>query len=87
MVQGEESGVRVRETKSPCLNVMHGGFKMLVLSRLVHEKVVVTLPDGREMEVVVVEIARGKVRLGFAAPKDVKIMRPELLGERGEVAP
>jgi carbon storage regulator CsrA len=52
---------------------------MLVLARKTGETVIVTLPDGREMRVVVVDIDRNKIRLGFTAPDDVKIMREELV--------
>jgi len=50
---------------------------MLVLSRKKNESVIITLPDGREIVVVVVEIDRGKIRLGFQADADVKIDRRE----------
>lgn len=52
---------------------------MLVLARKTGEVVIVTLPDGREMRVTVVDIDRNKIRLGFDAPDDVKIMREELV--------
>jgi carbon storage regulator CsrA len=52
---------------------------MLSLTRRIGQEVVVTLPDGREMIVKVLTLAADKVRLGFAAPADVKIMRTELL--------
>jgi carbon storage regulator CsrA len=56
---------------------------MLVLARKTGETVIVTLPDGREMRVVVVDIDRNKIRLGFTAPDDVKIMREELVRRDG----
>jgi len=55
---------------------------MLVLSRKKNESVIITLPDGREIVVVVVEIDRGKIRLGFQADADVKIDRRELYEEK-----
>lgn len=52
---------------------------MLVLSRRVHEKVYLFFPDGTRVEVVLAEMQNGKVRLGFTAPKWVKVMRSELV--------
>lgn len=52
---------------------------MLVLARKLYEKIIVTLPDGRLMEIVIVEIVHGyKVRLGFSAPDDVMVNREEV---------
>ena len=49
---------------------------MLTLSRSVGERVLLTLPDGREIWVSVVTVkANGSVRLCFAAPDDVDIYR------------
>lgn len=51
---------------------------MLVLSRKLGEKVVIG--EGADaVTVVVVDIDRGKIRLGIDAPKDVPIFRQELL--------
>jgi carbon storage regulator len=50
---------------------------MLVLSRKLGEKVLI----GEDIVVTVVEIERGKIRLGIEAPKDVPIVRQELLPE------
>lgn len=47
---------------------------MLVLSRSIGEKVVI----GDDVTVTVLSVDRGKVRLGFTAPKSVKILREEL---------
>lgn len=55
---------------------------MLVLSRkLQHgqDSVVVTMPDGSRMRILILEMDRGKIRLGFDAPKSFQIMREELL--------
>lgn len=49
---------------------------MLVLTRKVGEKICI----GDDITITVVEIDRGKVRLGFEAPREVQIMRSELLG-------
>ena len=57
---------------------------MLTLSRKAGERVVLTLPDGREIWVGVVTVkANGSVRLGFTAPDDVDIKREELLARSG----
>lgn len=47
---------------------------MLVLSRKIGEKILI----GKDITLVVVEVDRGKVRLGFDAPRDVTILREEL---------
>lgn len=52
---------------------------MLVVSRKVGEKVTLTCADGTVIEVALVDVDRGKVRIGFAAPRSVVIMRNELL--------
>lgn len=48
---------------------------MLVLSRRLNEKIVI----NGNITITVVEIDRGKIRLGIDAPKDVLIFREELL--------
>jgi carbon storage regulator len=53
---------------------------MLVLSRKKHEAVIITVGDQR-IRVMPVDIRGDKVRLGFAAPKDVTIHREEIQGE------
>ena len=50
---------------------------MLVLSRHKNAEVVISI-DGVDISVVVVEIMGDKVRLGFAAPKEVTIHRREV---------
>lgn len=52
---------------------------MLVLQRDPGQSVVLILPDGTEIKVMVVCWHRAGIRLGFEAPKDVKILRSELL--------
>lgn len=47
---------------------------MLVLSRKKNESIVI---DGG-IEITVVEIRGGKVRLGFSAPKGIKVHRSEV---------
>lgn len=51
---------------------------MLVLSRKVHEKLILTI-DDTEIVVCVVKIEGNRVRIGIQAPKDVKVCRQELL--------
>ena len=48
---------------------------MLVLSRLSGE----TVRIGDDIVVTVVEVGRGRVRLAFSAPPEVRILRGELL--------
>ena len=48
---------------------------MLVLSRKVGEKIVI----ADKIVITVVSMHNGKVRLGIEAPKDVHVMREELL--------
>ena len=50
---------------------------MLVLSRKLGEKIII----GENITITVVDIDRGKIRLGIEAPKDVPIVRQELLPE------
>lgn len=50
---------------------------MLVLSRKVGETIVV----GKNIELTILEIQGGEVRLGFNAPRDVIILRKEILEE------
>lgn len=53
---------------------------MLVLSRKVGEKILI----GENIVVTLVEIDRGKVRIGIEAPKDVPVYREELLPTVGK---
>ncbi|MFP4372317.1 MAG: carbon storage regulator CsrA [Halanaerobium sp.] len=48
---------------------------MLVLSRKLNEKIVI----DDQIEITVVGIENGKVQLGIDAPKNIEIMRKELL--------
>jgi len=52
---------------------------MLVLSRKEGEKILIgSALDGTEIEISVVEIRGGRVRLGISAPRNVAIRRQEL---------
>ena len=50
---------------------------MLVLSRKIGEKIVI----GESIVLTVINIDRGKIRLGIDAPKEIKVFRSELLLE------
>lgn len=50
---------------------------MLVLSRKLGEKIYIG--HNQEICITVVDIDRGKIRLGIEAPRDVPIFRQELL--------
>lgn len=47
---------------------------MLVLSRKIGE----TIRIGTEIDLVVLDVSRGRVKLGFAGPRDVQVRRGEL---------
>jgi carbon storage regulator len=53
---------------------------MLILARYENEKICI---DG-DIEITVVGIDRGRVKLGFTAPKDTTILRKELCGQTGK---
>lgn len=54
---------------------------MLVLGRYENERIVIDGP----CEIVVVEVGRGKVRLGIEAGPEVKILRKELGPDDGRL--
>lgn len=51
---------------------------MLVLSRETGDQTYVYLPDGRRVTVCIVNVDRNKVRLGFDAPRDIRIERDDV---------
>lgn len=51
---------------------------MLVLSRRPQQSVIIILPDGRRVEVAVLRLQSGVVRIGIEAPSDIAIVRDEL---------
>ena len=55
---------------------------MLVLSRKLGERICI----GDNIYITVVDINRGKIRLGIEAPRDVPVYRQELLGDVAERA-
>jgi len=59
---------------------------MLVLMQRPGEVVVITLPDGRTVEVTVIEMEPARVRMGYTADRDIGIDRKKIyLRKRGEV--
>lgn len=56
---------------------------MLVLSRKLGEKIII----GDQITITVLDVDRGKVRLGIEAPRSVPVYRQELLPAQGTPAP
>ena len=57
---------------------------MLILRRRIGERILI---DGR-IEVTILHIRGGKVRLGFSAPRNVRVLREEVLrSSDGETPP
>lgn len=52
---------------------------MLVLTRKEGEVIDILAPGGQKLSIMLVEVARGKVRLGISADKQFAIYRRELL--------
>jgi carbon storage regulator CsrA len=53
---------------------------MLVLTRLKDESIVVIIPGGQEIRITIVDIERGKVKIGFEGDRQTfSIFRSELL--------
>jgi len=50
---------------------------MLILSRKKNESIMI----GKDIELVVVELEDGKVKLGIKAPRDIEIHRKEIFEE------
>ena len=55
---------------------------MLVLSRRVGE----TINIGNDIKITVTAINGGQVRIGISAPKEVKVLREELVGRDREAS-
>jgi carbon storage regulator len=51
---------------------------MLVITRKAGESIIIEL-DGKKVEIDVIETSKDKVKLGVEAPRDVKIVRSELM--------
>src|SRR5206468_3763622 len=56
-------------------DVAREGRTMLVLSRKLGEKICI----GENIRITVVDVERGKIRLGIEAPREIPIFRQELL--------
>lgn len=59
---------------------------MLVLGRNPGQGIVLRLPDGQEIRVVLVQ-RRQNISMQIDAPRDVVILRDELVDQRREVRP
>ena len=55
---------------------------MLVLSRKENESMVIRLPNGSDIIVTLTEYCGNQTKVGITAPKEVLIMREELLDEQ-----
>jgi carbon storage regulator CsrA len=53
---------------------------MLALTRKIRQKTFIDCPDGTRIEVDLVAIAGNRVKLGFTAPAEYKIVREEIEG-------
>jgi carbon storage regulator CsrA len=51
---------------------------MLVLSRYVGEKIIVTSPDGTQITITLMDIGKTKSRIGIAAPTSYAVNREEI---------
>lgn len=60
---------------------------LLCIGREVNQQVYILLPDGRHGRVMVTTVRGNKVRLGFDFPRDIKVMRSELLRPTISTAP
>ena len=54
---------------------------MLVLSRLVDEVIVI----GDDIEIMVCDIRGDKIRLGIKAPREVQVLRKELIQDEDDL--
>jgi carbon storage regulator len=64
----------VRLMRPVYLRTFQKGQKMLVLTRRIGEEIMI----GQDIRVQVVEVQRGRVRLGISAPSEVHVLRSEL---------
>jgi len=55
---------------------------MLVLSRNEGESIIFNLPSGEQITVTLTEYSGLQTKVGIEAPKDVKVLREELLNEK-----
>jgi carbon storage regulator len=68
---------------TPNITSLEGGYRMLVLSRKLGEKIYIS----ENICITVVDIDRGKIRLGIEAPREVPIFRQELLQNQDKQPP
>lgn len=59
---------------------------MLVLSRKKSEAVVVTLEDGRQIVLKIVDIRGDKVRVGIEADRSIRVNRSEIESKQQETS-
>ena len=52
---------------------------MLILTRRPGETLIIEAPDGKKIEVTVLEVKGNQIRIGTNAPDDIAIVREELL--------
>jgi carbon storage regulator len=65
------------------VEIFQGGIEMLVLSRRQEEVIVI----GEDIEIMIVRIGPNSVRVGIKAPRDLIIVRKELIdGSQTDVA-
>lgn len=55
----------------------------MVLSRKLGQRIVCRVPNGPTIKLTVVDIDRGKIRVGIEAPREVEILREELTQGNG----
>jgi carbon storage regulator len=48
---------------------------MLVLTRKINESIKI----GDDIEIMITDVRRGRVKVGIVAPRDVRVIRPEVL--------
>jgi len=51
---------------------------MLVISRYRNEQVILTMPDGQQIVIMVVDVRGDRIRLGIQAPQNVSVLRKEI---------
>jgi carbon storage regulator CsrA len=55
---------------------------MLILSRKHNESITITCENGSIIRIIVTDLSKHHVRLGFDAPKECRIYRTEIQQER-----
>ena len=54
---------------------------MLVLTRKTDEAIIIELPNGQQVDIIVSEVKGNQVRIGIDAPRNVIVLREELIAE------